>query len=128
MTQAYDQCLAPTGLSTSQFSILATLARSGPRGIGDLAEELVMDRTTMSRAVQPLERDGLVQIRPDPEDRRSRQLHLTPRGRTILADAQPRWAEAQARLHQAYGEDKAHALLRLLDTLVASDLRPAGSA
>src|SRR6202790_5420603 len=62
VTQFYDQFLAPTGLRTSQFSILARLKRLGPMTINTLAAELVMDRTTLGRNILPLERDHLVVI------------------------------------------------------------------
>src|SRR5207253_1239800 len=62
VTQFYDQCLAPTGLRTTQFSILAKLKRLGPMTINALARELVMDRTTLGRTMLPLQRDGLIRI------------------------------------------------------------------
>ena len=63
VTQFYDQCLAPSGLRTTQFSILAKLKRLGPMTINALARELVMDRTTLGRTMLPLERDGLITIK-----------------------------------------------------------------
>src|SRR5271169_4767435 len=74
ITQFYDQYLAEAGLRTTQYGILAKLKRHGPMSINVLAAELVMDRTTLGRNVQPLERDGLIAIEPDPQDRRSRVL------------------------------------------------------
>ena len=62
VTQFYDQYLVPTGLRTTQFSILAKLKRLGPMTINALARELVMDRTTLGRTMLPLERDGLIRI------------------------------------------------------------------
>ena len=64
VTQSYDQFLAPAGLRTTQFSILAKLKRNGPMTINALAAELVMDRTTLGRNILPLERDGLISIAP----------------------------------------------------------------
>ena len=64
VTQAYDQFLAPTGLRTTQFSILAKLKRKGPLTINALAEDMVMDRTTLGRNILPLERDGLISVEP----------------------------------------------------------------
>src|SRR4029077_4394650 len=77
ITQFYDQYLAEAGLRTTQYGILAKLKRRGPMSINALAPELVMDRTTLGRNVQPLERDGLIAVEPDPQDRRSRVLRLT---------------------------------------------------
>ena len=64
ITQFYDQHLAPAGLRTTQFSILAKLKRLGPMTINTLADEMVMDRTTLGRNILPLERDGLISIAP----------------------------------------------------------------
>jgi DNA-binding MarR family transcriptional regulator len=64
VTQSYDQFLAPTGLRTTQFSILAKLKRKGPLTINALAEDMVMDRTTLGRNILPLERDGLIRVEP----------------------------------------------------------------
>src|SRR6266853_633769 len=62
ITQFYDQLLAPSGLRTTQFSVLAKLRRLGPMTINALAAEMVMDRTTLGRNILPLERDGLIAV------------------------------------------------------------------
>ena len=62
VTQLYDQHLAAVGLRTTQFSILVKLKRLGPATINALAEEMVMDRTTLGRNILPLERDGLISV------------------------------------------------------------------
>src|SRR6266704_2168435 len=80
ITQFYDQYLAPAGLRTTQFAILAKLKRLGPMTINALANELVMDRTTLGRTMLPLERDGLIRIEDGKLDRRSKELHLTRAG------------------------------------------------
>src|ERR1700758_5379885 len=74
VTQFYDQHLAPAGLRTTQFSILAKLKRHGPMTINALADQMVMDRTTLGRNILPLERDGLITIAPGDRDRRSKEL------------------------------------------------------
>src|ERR1700680_2126441 len=78
-TQLYDRHLAAEGLKTSQYSILAKLARLGPQSINALAAMMVMDRTTTTRAVRPLARDKLVAIAPG-EDERTRMVRITPPG------------------------------------------------
>ena len=80
VTQFYDQFLAPAGLRTTQFSILARLQRLGPMTISVLAADLVMDRTTLGRNLQPLEREGLVAVVKGRTDRRSREIRLTDTG------------------------------------------------
>jgi DNA-binding MarR family transcriptional regulator len=85
VSQFYDQVLAPTGLRTTQFSMLAKLKRRGPLSINALAAEMVMDRTTLGRNILPLQRDGLVKIEPDAADRRAKALRLTKAGEKRLA-------------------------------------------
>src|SRR6266849_10197852 len=84
VSQCYDRFLAPTDLRTTQFSILAKLKRLGPLTINALAEAMVMDRTTLGRDIQPLERDVLIRIEPAPSDRRAKVLHLTNSGEKRL--------------------------------------------
>ncbi len=82
LSQSYDRFLAPSGLRTTQFSILARLKRRGPLTINALAEDMVMDRTTLGRNILPLERDGLISIEDarrrayDPRIHRKKALHL----------------------------------------------------
>src|SRR6202521_377829 len=88
VTQFYDQFLAPSGLRSTQYSILARLQRKGAMTINALAAELVMDRTTLGRNILPLQRDGLVAIGPGQSDRRSKELRLTRAGQERFAAAQ----------------------------------------
>src|SRR5438046_10240136 len=97
VTQFYDQCLAPSGLRTTQLSILAKLKRLGPLTINALARELVMDRTTLGRTMLPLERDGLIAIKDGALDRRSKQVHLTKSGVEALCVAGRRGSEDEVR-------------------------------
>src|ERR1700730_18590062 len=97
VSQFYDQFLAPTGLRTTQFSILARLKRLGPQTINTLAKDLVMDRTTLGRNVLPLERDGLIRVEPTASDRRAKELHLTKGGEKRLQAAIRQWSAGQAR-------------------------------
>src|ERR1700730_11722867 len=103
VTQFYDQCLAPSGLRTSQFTILAKLRRNGPLTINALADDMVIDRTTLGRNVLPLERDGLIRIEPAPSDRRAKGLHLTKAGEKRLHAGLEAWANAQARFEAGFG-------------------------
>jgi DNA-binding MarR family transcriptional regulator len=124
VTQAYDAFLAPTGLRTSQFSILANLKRTGPLTINTLAEDMVMDRTTLGRNILPLERDGLIRIQPSGSDRRAKELHLTKAGESRLRAALKGWTAAQARFESAYGAKRAAELRAMLRAVVASELAP----
>jgi DNA-binding MarR family transcriptional regulator len=120
--QFYDRCLAPTGLRTTQFSIVAKLGRLGPLTINTLASELVMDRTTLGRIMLPLQRDGLIAVESGPSDRRSRELHLTKAGAQRLGAARKLWNEAQARFEAAFGGERASNLRNELRAVVASEL------
>jgi DNA-binding MarR family transcriptional regulator len=128
VSQFYDQVLAPTGLRTTQFSILAKLKRRGPLTINALAEDMVMDRTTLGRNILPLERDGLIRIEPAASDRRAKELHLTRAGERRLEAARKRWAIAQARFEAVFGTERAADLRALLRGVVGSEFAAAGTA
>jgi DNA-binding MarR family transcriptional regulator len=121
VTQFYDQFLAPIGLRTTQFSILAKLKRRGPLTINALAEDMVMDRTTLGRNILPLERDGLIQIAPVATDRRAKELRLTNVGEKRLQAASKAWAQAQAQFEATYGTKRAGELRTMLRAVVASE-------
>src|SRR5580704_15333157 len=114
VTQFYDRHLASAGLRTTQFSILARLRRHGAMTINALAEDMVMDRTTLGRNILPLERDGLIRIQPSGSDRRAKELHLTKAGESRLQAALKGWAAAQARFESAYGAKRAAELRAML--------------
>ena len=120
VTQFYDQFLAPLGLRTTQFSILAKLKRLGPMTINALAADLVVDRTTLGRTMLPLERDGLIRIAQGRADRRSKELQLTAAGAERLRAAVKQWAKAQAGFESAFGVPRAADLRALLRAVVAS--------
>lgn len=119
LTALYDAALAPLGLSTTQFSLLRTLDRTGPTTIGVLAETTAHERSTLSRIVKPLAAQGLVELAAS-EDRRERPIALSPAGRALLADALPRWQSVQARVDAHLGADGA-VLKSLLERI--EDLR-----
>ena len=87
ITQFYDQCLAPSGLRTTQFSILAQLKHLGPMTINSLAADLVMDRTTLGRNILPLRREGLIAVVKGRTDRRIKELRVTEAGAERLRTA-----------------------------------------
>ena len=126
VTQFYDQFLAPTGLRTTQFSILAKLRRLGPLTINALAGDLVMDRTTLGRNILPLEREGLIAVVQGSADRRSKELHLTDLGAARLRAAVKQWTRAQARFESVFGGKRASELRAVLHTVAASDLGAVG--
>ena len=105
ITQAYDAALQPSGLKATQFTLLGTLATQGDAPLTQLAEALVMDRTTLTRNLKPLIRDRLVRIDSE-DDRRVRRVVLTEFGRAALEAARPYWEQAQSRVHEALGQDR----------------------
>jgi DNA-binding MarR family transcriptional regulator len=123
-TQLYDQFLAPIGLRTTQFSILAKLKRRGPLTISALAEDMVMDRTTVGRAIQPLERDGLIRVVPAASDRRVKDVHLTKSGEKRLGEGINAWSQAQAQFEADFGVTRASELRRLLRAVASSKFTP----
>ena len=122
VTQLYDQILAPVGLHVTQFSILAKLKQLGPLTINLLAKDMVMDRTTLSRNVLPLERDGLIKIEASAADGRAKELHLTKAGEKRLQAGSEAWERAQARFERRFGAQRAADLRAMLRTVIASDL------
>jgi DNA-binding MarR family transcriptional regulator len=124
VSQFYDQFLAPIGLRTTQFSILAKLKERGPLTINTLAKVMVMDRTTLGRNILPLERDGLIQIGPIASDRRAKELHLTNAGEKRLQAARKAWSQAQAQFETSFGTKRAAELRAMLRSVAASEFTP----
>jgi DNA-binding MarR family transcriptional regulator len=118
ITQLYDRHLAAEGLRSTQYSILSKLGRLGPMPINALAQSMAMDRTTLGRAVQPLERDRLIAIAGDPDDRRARIVRLTPAGQARLQAATPHWRKAQQEFEARYGTADAASLRDALGRIV----------
>jgi DNA-binding MarR family transcriptional regulator len=114
ISQIYDSYLAPEGLRTTQYSILATLNRLGPLSINELAKSMVMDRTTLGRAIRPLERDRLLTIGGG-EDGRTRSLRLTATGKARLK----KWREAQKDFEMTFGVRDAAELRNVLQRVVS---------
>jgi DNA-binding MarR family transcriptional regulator len=122
VTQLYDQFLAPAGLHVTQFSMLSKLHRLGPMTINVLAKEMVMDRTTLSRNILPLERDGLITIEASAADARAKELRLTKSGEKRLQAGREAWGKAQARFETRIGVKRAADFRALLRTIVATEL------
>lgn len=118
ITQFYEQALADTGLKATQYSLLARLGRLGPLTVRELADALVMDRSTLGHNLRPLERAGLVSLSVDRRDRRVRRLELTAAGKQTWQQARAAWERAQRQFHARYGKDEAAELRRLLRRVV----------
>ena len=104
LSRRFDEAFRPLGLTSGQFSLLMSLNRPEPPTLGSVANLLAMDRTTLTANLKPLERRGLVETQPDPDDRRSRRLALTAAGRKTLGTAVPVWERTQAELARLLDE------------------------
>ena len=96
LARRFDEAFRPLDLTNGQFSLLMALNGPNPPPIGAVAEVLAMDRTTLTAALKPLERRGLVKVVRGENDRRSRLMVLTPAGRRLLTKAFPVWKKTQA--------------------------------
>ena len=128
ISQFYDQLMAPIGLRITQFSILAKLNRLGPMTINALAENMVMDRTTLGRNILPLERDGLIAIDSSVSDRRAKELRLTKAGEKRLRQALSAWSHAQERFETSFGIRRAAELRTMLRAVAAGQFWPSAEA
>ncbi|HEX4768719.1 MAG TPA: MarR family transcriptional regulator [Lichenihabitans sp.] len=119
MTQAYDAALAPLGLNTPQFALLGALDRwkGAPPTVRQMAQQMALDRTTLAHNLRPLERDGLVEVVADPEDRRIRRIVLTEAGRARRAAAFPLWRAAQDRFDATFGDARSRDLMATLEDI-----------
>ena len=117
ITQLYDEAMRPTGFRATQLTILVTVMRMEPVSVTDLAEATLTDRTTISRNFKPLEKRGLIAIRLG-QDRRSREVVLTSRGREILNRVLPYWKKAQGKVAQTVGRGRLDQLLRDLSDVL----------
>ncbi|MFA6311960.1 MAG: MarR family winged helix-turn-helix transcriptional regulator [Sterolibacterium sp.] len=114
ITQRYEAHLQPSGLRITQFSLLATLAGADGMSISDLAGQLAMDRTTLTRNLQPLISAGHVELGAG-KDARSRSVFLTAAGRRTFAATLPLWREAQREMQQLLGSEALQQLHVVVD-------------
>jgi DNA-binding MarR family transcriptional regulator len=125
VSQLYDAIIANCGLRSTQRSILIQIARAQSPTMSELAAAMVLDRSALAHNLKPLERDGLVAVVPDPEDRRSRIVTLTKRGEAKLAASMSLWRDAQARFEKAFGAEQAEALRSALAIMASDDFAEA---
>jgi DNA-binding MarR family transcriptional regulator len=117
LARRFDDALRPLDLTNGQFSLLTSLNRAEPARMGSVAALLAMDRTTLTAAVKPLERRGLVAVSVDPDDQRSRLLTLSRAGRALLAKAVPIWKRAHGEVDLLLAGGDPDALRRDLEKL-----------
>jgi DNA-binding MarR family transcriptional regulator len=118
VTNYYDKLLEPAGLRVSQATVLVVLYLSGELTINEMAEQLELDRTTMTRNLKPLAQQGLLSIAPG-SDQRTRVVGLTPKGQAALLKVLPLWEQTQAYMVEGIGEANASLLLKQLSQAAA---------
>jgi DNA-binding MarR family transcriptional regulator len=104
LARRFDGALRPLGLTNGQFSLLMSLNRAAPPPAGSVADLLAMDRTTLTAALKPLERRGLVRSIGDGADRRVRRLELTAAGMDLLVAALPLWRREHAAIDRGLAD------------------------
>ena len=117
LARRFDQALRPVGLTNGQFSLLMSLNRPEPPSMAPVAALLAMDRTTLTAALKPLQRRGLVEVMADPADKRGRLLRLTQKGRALLRDALPIWEATHGAVEELLPGDDPEFLRGSLRTL-----------
>jgi DNA-binding MarR family transcriptional regulator len=124
ISQFYDAALAPVGIKSTQFSILAEVERGsaeGPVSMCELATAMVMDRSTLGHNLRPLERDDLLSLRLAMADRRKRHVALTKKGKATLQRARRLWRSAEGRFEKIFGKRHAADLRAVLLNIAGND-------
>lgn len=117
VSQFYNKILKPSGLRGTQYTILRVLAVIDSGSITNIANRMVVDRTTLTRNLRPLEKRKLVKIVPG-KDQRSREVRLTQKGKDTLITAIPLWEEAQKRFSEGMGMEDYQNLFKLMSSVV----------
>jgi DNA-binding MarR family transcriptional regulator len=118
VTQIFDNSMRTINLRATQFTLLALAFAHGPITVTRLSDELVADRTTLSRNLNPMEKSGLIRIEPG-DDRRTRIVVITESGKRKLEEAYPLWKKAQQEIKEAMGGDKWGSLISNASELVS---------
>lgn len=120
--QFYDEILRPAGIRGTQYSLLVAIKLNGPVLVTKLAEDVVMDRTTLTRNLEILGKQGLVNVSSG-DDRRTRMVTISNQGLAVLTKAYPLWEQAQAKIREKMSPDHLTELLAGLSALVAATQR-----
>jgi DNA-binding MarR family transcriptional regulator len=118
VTQLYDEALRPAGLRATQFSLLVAVRRKEPVSVTRLAELTVMDRTTLTRNLELLQKQGLIEVASG-RDRRTRIVTITAQGNAALAEALPLWQKVQTHVVDTLGEKRWSTMQANLSEMVA---------
>lgn len=113
LTRQYDEYLKPSGLKTTQFSMLANIARNPAIAVSELAKLLAMDQTTVSRNLRVLEKSGYISMEPEVSDQRIRRIQISERGVSKMIEARPLWEKAQMEMARVLGRESIETLLSI---------------
>src|SRR5499425_580477 len=117
VTRAYDDALRPVGLRATQLAVLVAIAIEGAMSITALAKFMIMDRSTLTRNLRPLEKEGLIAVGLEGW-RRSRTVEITQKGRVRMREALPLWERAQETLKRRLGDTQWTSVHQSLDSLI----------
>jgi len=117
--KTFDAALDGTGINITQLAVLRCVSRRRGEPLSHVADELEMDRTSLYRAIAPMERDGWISV-ADGKDARSRTAKLLPKGTAILKKADKGWSQAQSRILDRFGKSNWLSLVTELHRLADS--------
>lgn len=121
VSQLYERHMSVIGITSAQFTLIASIDRRPGVQMAELAESMVMDRTTLVRALKPLQRDGIVEMEQQSPNSRAVGLTLTEAGKVMLSQGVQQWRAAQAEFEAKVGEKRAKALRKSLFELTAME-------
>jgi DNA-binding MarR family transcriptional regulator len=121
LARLFDDELAPLGLHSSQLPVLAAVALFGDSGaaMSKLAEAVLMDRTTLTRSIRPLEKAGLLRVVRSPKDARTKMVVITRSGERMIKSIFPVWERVVKKIKKSLGADMVAELRRRLDQVIA---------
>src|SRR4051812_28466719 len=116
VTALYDEALRPHGLRVGQLNLLVAVSRMGTARPRDVCRILQMDKSTLSRDVEVMRRNGWLEV-GDSADARARPLRLSAQGHALLEGVVPAWRQAQEKAGALRGGEGAAALGQVVDRL-----------
>lgn len=115
----FDDAFKPVGLEGTQYTVMSHIFVAGPITLSKLADLMDVDRTTLARNLAPLEKRGLIEIKPG-TDRRAKLINITGSGKEVLSQAYPLWKETQEKIKTALGMENWESMISNLNGLVAN--------
>jgi DNA-binding MarR family transcriptional regulator len=121
VSQLYERHVSRAGITAAQFTILVAIGRKPGVTMAELADAMVMDRTTLVRALKPLQRDGRVASTQPDSGARAVALHLTDTGRKTRTEAAAYWREAQKEFEEKFGHERSSEMRKSLFEMTSTD-------